>query len=137
MTWTKRSSLGETQIIFFFLLGKRWHKMQIYHQKKKKKKCKFYLFFLLHFSKKRRKKKMQIRSFFFFYVFLSVFFIYILSLGNSILLILGFVDNILDRHNCYSCKWNTTFFHYLICHIYPQKKCIYLFLKFKNLLKFL
>ena len=51
-------------------------------------------------------------------------------------LILGFVDNILNRHNYYSCKSNTTFFHYLTCHTYP-KKCIYLFLKSKNLLKFL
>ena len=37
--------------------------------------------------------------------------------------ILGFVDNILDRHNCYSCKSNTTFFHYLIYHIYPKNMC--------------
>ena len=36
--------------------------------------------------------------------------------------ILGFVDNILDRHNCYSCKSNTTFFHYLIYHIYQKNK---------------
>ena len=36
------------------------------------------------------------------------------------LLILDFVDNILDKHNCYSCKSNITFFHYLICHIYPK-----------------
>ena len=36
---------------------------------------------------------------------------------------LGFVNNILDRHNCYSCKSNTTFFHYLIYHIYPKNMC--------------
>ena len=35
-------------------------------------------------------------------------------------LILGFVDNILDKHNCYRCKSNTTFFYYLIGHIYPK-----------------
>ena len=52
------------------------------------------------------------------------------------LLILDFVDNILDKHNYYSCKSNITFFHYLIYHIY-LKLCIYLFLKSKNLLKFL
>ena len=63
---------------------------------------------------------MQIRSFFFLLPFLISLFLKILSLGNSILLILGFIDNILDRHNCYSCKSNTTFFHYLICHIYPK-----------------
>ena len=39
-------------------------------------------------------------------------------------LILGFVDNILDRHNCYSCKLNSTFFHYLICHICPKNMYI-------------
>ena len=39
-------------------------------------------------------------------------------------LILGFVDNILDRHNCYSCKSNTTLFHYLICHIYLKNMYI-------------
>ena len=55
----------------------------------------------------------------------------------SIFFILGFVNNILDRHNCYSCKSNTTSFHYLICHIYSRKICLYLFLKSKNLLKFL
>ena len=53
------------------------------------------------------------------------------------LLILDFVDKILDKHNCYSCKSKTTFFHYLIFHIYQKKICIYLFLKSKNLLKFL
>ena len=56
--------------------------------------------------------------------FLSLFFIWILSLGNYILLILGFIDNILDRHN-----------YWFI--IFIQKICIYLFLKSKNLLKFL
>ena len=55
----------------------------------------------------------------------------------KILLILDFVDNILDKHNCYSCKSNTTLFHYLIYHIYPKIIYIYLFLKSKNLLKFL
>ena len=39
-------------------------------------------------------------------------------------LILGFVDNILDRHNCYSCKSNTTFFHYLIYYICPKNMYI-------------
>ena len=55
----------------------------------------------------------------------------------KILLILDFVDNILDKHNCYSYKSNTTLFHYLIYHIYPKIIYIYLFLKSKNLLKFL
>ena len=40
------------------------------------------------------------------------------------LLILDFVDNILDKHNYYSCKSNITLFHYLICHIYPKNKDI-------------
>ena len=41
--------------------------------------------------------------------------------------ILGFVDNILNRHNYYSCKSNTTFFHYLTCHIYPKNMYISIF----------
>ena len=86
----------------------------------------------LHFLKKRRKKKCKF-DFFSFYVFLSLFFFKILSLSNSILLILGFVDNILDRHNSYSCKSNTTFFHYLICHIYPKSMYISIF----KILKFI
>ena len=40
------------------------------------------------------------------------------------LLILDFVDNTLNKHNCYSCKSNITFFYYLICHIYPKNMYI-------------
>ena len=40
------------------------------------------------------------------------------------LLILDFVDNILDKHNCYSCESNITLFHYLICYIYPKNMYI-------------
>ena len=50
----------------------------------------------------------------------------ILSLANSILLILDFIDNILNRYNYYSCKSNIIFFQYLICHIYP-KKYVYIY----------
>ena len=53
MIWTK-SSLGEAQILFFFLtllLGKKWHEMQIYPQIKNKK-------------IKKRRKKMQVLYFF-------------------------------------------------------------------------
>ena len=40
------------------------------------------------------------------------------------LLILDFVDNILDKHNYSSCKSNITFLYYLICHIYPKNMYI-------------
>ena len=107
MTWTKRRSLGETQILFLFLfltllLGKRWHKMQIYPQKKVlKKNSKTYFCFTFFFN-----------SIF----FLScIFYLSFLYIGNSIILILAFVDNILVRHKCScNCKSNTTFFCYLI-----------------------
>ena len=59
-------------------------------------------------------------------------FIEILSffLGNSILFILGFVDNILDRHKCScSCKSNATFFLLLD---YQEKDDISIFIQKKN-----
>ena len=47
------------------------------------------------------------------------------------LLILDFVDNTLNKHNCYSCKSNITLFYYLICHIYPKNMYIFIFKIYK------
>ena len=75
-----------------------------------------------------------------FYLFSFTFFFNLsfLYIGNSILLILGFVDNILDRHKCScSCKSNTTFFFFLLldCQEKDDIKCIFIPQKKKMNLK--
>ena len=88
--------------------------MQIYPQKRRRnvvKKTKTDFCFMLFFY--------YLNSIFFlsriFYLSFLFKFYPFLYIGNSILLILDFVDNILNRHNCScSCKSNSTFFCYFI-----------------------